>query len=296
MPFLQDTTGKSDAAKYVLGRGRLYFATLGADDLPDNGGWRFLGNVSEFSLNTTEEEIKHFSTQSGLKKVDRTAVLSQELSGQFSAEQWDMNNVADLLRGSAGTATPTGGNAAIGGILIQDLVTVASGGVTLGRWYDIYDPGKGPLTGRAYDIDSAKLTVKYDATTPSTGTTGVLNTDYELDSKMGRIFILSTGSISAADGISITLAADAGAKIVQEVKTLVAADVDGALKFIQENANDSDAESEWQFHKTKLRANGDLNLISDDWGSLPFKFEAEENEALGGAASPLLTIRSHANA
>lgn len=291
MPILANTTGRSEPEKYNLGRGRLYLAQLGTDDLPDNNGWRFLGNAANFSVNVTEEVLKHMSTQSGLKKVDRKATLSIDLTGQFTLEEFNMDNLADFFRGSTGAAVT---NTAIAGFAAHDMVTVASGGVKVGRWYDIFSSA-GPLTGRAYDINAADVTLKYDATTPSTGTTATLNTDYEVDTKQGRILILSTGSISDGDGINVTLAAKAGAAQPEELKGLQASDVDGALKFISENANDSDAEAEWQFHRVKLEANGDLGMITDEWGGMPFQFTAEENETLGGTASPVVTMRAHAN-
>lgn len=288
MPLLQNTTGISEPEKYVLGRGKLYLAVLNTSKLPDNNGWRFLGNCSEFSLNTTEETIKHMSSQTGLKKVDREATLSFDLTGQFTLEEFNADNLADLLRGTVATHT----NVAIAGFSAYDMVTVASGGVKTGRWYDIVNS----VGERAYDVAAGDLTVKYDGTTPASGTTGTEGTDYDLDSKMGRIFIKPTGSISDGDGINVTLAAAAGAKPVTEILGLQATDQDSALKFILENANDSDAQAEIQFHLVKLKANGDVGLITDDWATMPFTFTAEENVALGGADSPLLTIRSHADA
>jgi hypothetical protein len=120
--------------------------------------------------------------------------------------------------------------------------------------------------------------------------------DYLLDVKMGRIFFHETsvtGALVAGDTIDAAVTADASASVVQEIAVFNATDVDFALKFISVNPNDGDAEAEWQFHRVRLRAQGDLLLIGDDWTALPFSFVAQRNETLGGTDSPVLTIRSH---
>lgn len=287
MPLVANTSGKSEPQKYVLGRGRGYITTLTAGKLPGLDGWRFFGNLKDMSLNVTEETIKHMSTQSGLKKVDREASISIDISGTFTAEEFNTANLADFLRGTVATHT----NPAIAGYAAAVLTT----SLVKGRWYDLIEV---TTLERAYDVDAADLTVRRDpAGTPATLVQGIEGVgDYWLDTKMGRIFFWEasvTGALVAGDTIDAAVAADAQASVVTEVKAVVASDVDCAFKFIQENANEANAEVEWQFHLVKLKASGDLALIGEDWAGMTFAFAAEENSTLGGTDSPTLTIRSH---
>lgn len=145
---------------------------------------------------------------------------------------------------------------------------------------------------RAYDVLSGNLTVTTNEGSP---VAMVLGTDYELDSEMGRIFILSTStvaatSISGGKGLRVTLTARVGAKAVNQVRGLTQSVVEGALKFIADSPI-SGKKQEYVLHRVKLRANGDLSLIGDDWSQMPFEGTAESNPA-ADANSPFVTIRT----
>lgn len=264
-------TGKPQPDRYKLGRGILYFA-----ELDDNGrpkGWRDLGNAPEFNLNIEQETLEHRSSREGLRSVDKEVTISRDLNFNFQLEEFNHQNMAALFSGERATHT----NVAVAGFSDHTAYT----DVQLGHWYDIIDSDGN----RAYDITASDLTVEVGATTL------VKDTDYEVDTEMGRIFLLSDASdVSEGDDINMTLDANAYAGAVDEVQALTQTAVTGALKFIEENPADSDRKGEYTFWKINLTAEGDVSMIGDEWANMPFSGKAQKNED-ASPNSPTLTIR-----
>lgn len=285
MPGL-NTTGTANTADYNLGRGKVYFATLDANGLPT--GYRFLGNAPEFNINTEVETLEHFSSQEGLRTLDKKVVVQQTVNFNFTLDELNFQNLALFFSGD--TATPT--NAAIAGFAEYEMV--AAGTLALGRWYDVRDSNGN----RAYDIDAADLTINSTNATP---VLMALTTDYLVDTVQGRIFIVSTSTkmqtaVTAGEGLDIVLAAKAEALTLETVRALLSTNVEGALKFIGINPANDDEQKEYQFHKVSLVADGDLALIQEnDWSTLGFTGAAETNAA-ASATSPTLTVTTLAPA
>ena len=76
-----NTLGTPQTDDYNLGRGILYFATLGSDGRPNE--YRDLGNVPEFNLSIEVETLEHQSSRQGLKVVDKEVVISQAVNVAF---------------------------------------------------------------------------------------------------------------------------------------------------------------------------------------------------------------------
>lgn len=275
----QNTTGKPNTNDYSLGRGILYFSPLDSNGKP--GAWRDLGNAPEFTVTLESEELEHQSSRGGLKVTDKEVVISQSASCAFSLDELNHQNIAIFLSGDS-VASITNGTVA--GFSEYQMITA----VELGRWYDIVNASGV----RCYDLtSSAGLTVE------KSGAPDVLlveGTDYEVDLKMGRIFFLSTAvNVAAGNAVDVTLAADATAKSINEVRALTKTNVIGALKFIRANPANNDKLEEWEFHKISLKPEGDLAMIGDDWSKLGFTGTAEANSAYPN--SPTLSVRDHAD-
>lgn len=268
-------TGQPKTEDYNLGRGILYFAPISAvTGLP--GAYRDLGNAPEFKITTAEETLKHTSSRQGLRFTDAEVVLSKDTSFNFQLDEVNDENLALLFSGTQSTHT----NVAIAGFTEYEMIA----DVEMGRWYDL----RNAAGSRAYDVLAANLTVEKSG---APDVAMVLNTDYLLDSEGGRIFILSTGIVVVAgDAIDVTLAADAGAKVIKQVEGMTQSSIKGALKFIGSNPQNNDAKTEIQFHKASLKADGDFSLIGDDWTLMPFTGTAERNSLM--TSSPTLTIRN----
>lgn len=286
-----NSSGRANTADYHLGRGKIYFGTIdAATGKPKD--WRFAGNAPEFSVSMETEDIEHKASTSGLKTVDLQAVISQKMTLNLTLDELNFDNIAAFVSGAAVQGV-SGDNCAIAGFTKRLFISTASGGVKLGRWYDIVN-GSGV---RAYDILAGDLVVEREAGGSDVVLT--LGVDYELDLKFGRIFFISpAGAGALVDSVSevnLTLAAQAGAKIPQFVRGLTTTTVRVAIKFVEENPANGDAQTEHQFHQVQLKANGDLAMIGDEFTTMPFTGTAEKN-TLGFPTSPYYTATTHADA
>lgn len=270
MPGL-NTTGKPNTEDYNLGRGIVYFSNL-SGGLPTD--YRDLGNAPEFNISIEVETVEHQSSRQGLRVVDKEVVISQSINLTVTIDELNFENLALFFSGSTGTHT----NVSVAGFAEHQMIT----GAVQGRWYDIVDSNGN----RAYDVQASDLTVEEGATA------AVLNTDYELDSEMGRIFIISGSTVlTAGSDVDVTLAANASARAVTEVRSLTQSAVTGALKFVSINPSASDAQTEYQFHQVSLKAEGDFSLIGDEFTTMQLTGVAERNET-ADADSPTLTVRN----
>ena len=275
-----NVTGKPKTEDYNLGRGIVYFASLDANKKP--ASYRDLGNAPEFNITVEVETLEHQSSRGGLKVTDKEVTISQDVSVSFQLDEINHENLASFFSGEKAVHT----NPATIGFV--EFAWIAPGTVDKVRWYDLVDSAGE----RLYDVTPANLTLK---STNGTPVTLVLATDYEVDTEMGRIFLLDSTEvgviISGAEGIDLTCAATAVAKDVDEVRALTKTNVLGALKFIGENPAASDVQTEYQFHQVSLKADGDLALIADEFTVLGFTATAERNIS-ADPDSPTLTIRN----
>lgn len=269
-------TGEPQTRDYNLGRGIVYFAELDTvTNLP--GAWRDLGNAPEFNITVALETLKHFSSRQGLKVTDAEVTLSQDVGFTFKLDEINHENLALTFSGTQAALT----NASVAGFAEHTMID----SVEMGRWYDIVNASNV----RAYDVALANLTVELSGTVDTALVEGV---DYDLDIEMGRIFIRADGIVVVAgDSIDVTLAAAAGANGVDEVLALTQTAVVGALKFIGTNPNDNDRKSEYTFWQVKVKADGDLALIGDDWTQLGYTGTGERNASVPGD-SKTLSVRT----
>ena len=271
-----NSTGIPRTSDYLLGRGILYFAELDGSGNPT--AWRDLGNVTDFKVSVSSEELIHETSRSGTKVEDLAVALKRAANWTAVLDTLENDNLAMFVGGTKATVT----NVAVAGFSEHAMVT----SVELGRWYDIVSSAGV----RAYDIDKTKLTVEKSGA-PDTAL--VEGTDYTVDETMGRIFLLSTATnIAAGDTMDVTLAADAGATAnVKEVRMFQKTSYTGAIKFIGENGADG-TKYEVVLHRTTVEGDGDLGLISDEWVTLPVKGKVSKSDSTRVSASPYMSFRS----
>ena len=273
------TSGASDTTNYLMGRGKLHIAGLVAGVAEE---WRDLGHVGEFTVNIEKEELEHFSSRAGLKVRDLYAIISQAAGGSFQMDELSAQNMAIFMSGASASEV----NPAVLGITEYLAVTAVSG---KGVWIDI----KGATGIPARDLTATDVTVTHDKATAND--TLVLNVDYTVDIKNGRIFLLPAGVVVlATKTIHITLAAKALAiATVDAVRGLTSSATAYALKFVGVNPLDADKEFSLDFHQVRFSADGDLALISDEMTSMPLSFAAEVNESWLDPDSQTVTLRTH---
>lgn len=275
----KNLTGLATPGDYILGRGKVYAALL-TSGVPAETGWRDLGNAPEFTVNIETETLEHQSSREGLQTVDKEVTLSIKMNLAFTLDEFNDENVALFMQGETASHT----NVAVAGFSEYEMISA----VTLGRWYDIVNSSGE----RAYDIDTADL----DVDNGTDDTDLVEGVDYDLDLKMGRIFLRSGATaIEAGEALDVALAADAGAAATaDEVRGLTAGSVQVAIKFIAENPASSNKQREYQFHTVTLQSEGDVALIGQEFATMGFSGAVESN-TVADADAPYVRIRDHVN-
>jgi hypothetical protein len=277
MPGL-NTAGTPNTNDYNLGRGKVYFAELDSNNQPQ--GFRDLGNATEFNLNVESEKLEHFSSQAGLKTVDKEVVISQKVGLTLTLDEINFQNLALFLSGTSASRFNVGGTAITG----NGNLTV----VNQGEWYDLYSGATGQPASNAQDAriyDIGVVTIEPNGG----GSAYVEGTDYTVDRDLGRIFVIEGGDMVAGDYDVDVATYSSSTASVHEVKALTQSAIDGALKFVAINPADDSKIVEYNFHQVRLAAEGDLSLIGDDWTVMQLTGTAESNST-ADTDSPTLTI------
>ena len=92
------------ANNYTLGRGEVYFGLFGTGTQVPVGE-RYIGNTPSISMTAESETLDHFSSEAGLRVKDRSVTLQQDMSGNFTTDNIDRENLALLLQGDEGDDT-----------------------------------------------------------------------------------------------------------------------------------------------------------------------------------------------
>lgn len=288
MPGL-NTTGAPNTRDYTLGRGIARLAKLDAQTgLPNAAGFRDLGNVPEFSLTVSVEDLRHQSSREQLKFTDKRCVISQEVSLAFQTDEVNFQNLADFVSGTTGTYDNAHDTVILAAS--NEIVSGATAPFTLGNWYEIHGAGGR----RVYNLDATGVVYKFVA--DPGGTPADLSADdYEIDEQMGLVRFVGTGTstLTGAEDIGFDLSVVATTpQDLDTVEALQVAEVTGALLFISINACDSGQKTEYRFHKVSLSADGDLAKIGDEMETMNFTGVGEVNSAIT-TGSKVLSVRTY---
>jgi len=152
---------------YYYGQGRIYLAERNATTgVP--GEFRWVGDVSAFSIKLAVEKVEHKESYSGQKGLVRSFPVGKSATIDMTLHQVDTDNLAFTLNGTS-TSTASG---TVSAESLPDALVV-------GSQVSLANPG----------VSSVVIT-------DSTGTplTLVAGTDYAVDADFGRITILNLGS------------------------------------------------------------------------------------------------------
>ena len=236
----------------AIGKGELWFAPFKTGTKnPD--GFYFIGNCPEISLNREADTLPHYSSTRGLRRKDEEITIESMMRGNFTCDDVRTETAALFLMGTALTVTQTSGASQ----------TSALVGVKKGRTYQLGESGLLPSGSRGItSITTVALTA-----TPAT--TYVANTDFTVDLELGLITILATGAI--ADNANITVTYVQGANTRSQV---IASDneAQGAMKYI--SYNPVGQKLDYFFPWVKVRPNGDIALVTEEWMTIPLSIEA----------------------
>lgn len=234
---------------YTLGKGELLFAPF----LPGTQtatGFDDLGNVPELTLTREVERLDHFSSRTGIRQKDQSIIVETSMTGSFTADEVRFENIAYFLGATASTLTVSSSTGVISNFA----------DVILGRRYQLGVTGGTP--------DGARNVTAVVITSVSPSVTYVLNTDYTLDAELGIITLLTGGTL--ADGIDLIATFNISASTRRNVLS-AETEIEGTLKFISRAPVGN--KLDWLLPWVKLTPNGDLNLISEEWMTIPFNIE-----------------------
>lgn len=152
---------------YYYGQGRIFLAERDATTgIP--GAYRWVGDVSAFTIKLAVEKVEHKESYSGQRALVRSFPIGKSATIDMTLHQVDTDNLSLTLNG---TTTSTTSGTVTAEALPADLV--------VGQQVSLANPG----------VSSVVIT---DSTgTPLTLTAG---TDYTVDADFGRITILNLGS------------------------------------------------------------------------------------------------------
>jgi hypothetical protein len=232
----------------TLGKGEVYFGKFKTGTQVVEG-YRLLGNCPEFTLNMETDELEHFSSMSGLREKDESVVIERRLGGTINCEDIRPDNLALFFMGEASTLTATS----------QTGVVNTFTDVKKGMMYQLGVTPTNPSGARKV----ASVVVEVGVTAKTLGT------DYTLDADLGTITILPGGTILDGDDVEVTFNITASTR-----QRILSGDeqIEGALKFISRSP--IGAKIDYLLPWVKIRSNGDVSLITDEWMSLPFTIEA----------------------
>lgn len=227
-----------DGKKLAIGRGRLY-VSLYDPTTQYEGGERFCGLMDEIAIRTTDDVKKAYDTSQAQAPLCNATSIRREAELSFKGKTIDKENLALALMGSNATLSQTG--ASITGEHLN-----GGHGVTLDRAF--------PTTKRKISA----VVVKVGASTKT------VNVDYKTsaeDLRIGRIYIMDTGSIVAGDDVTVdyTYATIA----LPTVQGGMLPKIEARIRFTEANATGDNWELEvW---RAMFMPDGDLSSIADDY-------------------------------
>ena len=305
---------------YTLGRGKLYLADdsskttgLGTGTAANSQRvWRDVGNVTAFTVTQESETKEHKSSLQGLQVIDLEVAVSQKMTLAFTVDELNANNIARFLSGQyVGLDNDTGTSGLVNGAAVASanasvITTAADRNFFVDTdatdrvhdvWYDLTLTLLGVTNAPCVDFEAQAtqaITVSKNATDnlgAGTPTTLVAGTHYEIDRKMGRIRFIDAGAggLVAGNTFLVSWAAPTTAKSATPglddslwvVKPLTTSGISVGLKFILENANDGDHQTAYEFWQVKVKPDGELAGIGDDWATLNFTGVVESVAAPG---------------
>lgn len=235
-----------DSNNLYLGAGEVWFNRFSSGAATQ---WRHLGNVTKFELTQSVETLEKKSAMSGARGLLKRVVTGTTSEIALTLDEFEPENVALSLLGTASAFSQTSGTATD---------TAITGTVKKGQW-----------------LDTGKLKIVVTALKKSPSTALVLGTDYEVDSDSGMVRILP-GSTAVADGDSLLWTGTYPSITSMQVQALANARIEGALRF--RSASDSVGPrylvDVWS---VSITPDGALALLGTEFGEIGLKATVQED-------------------
>jgi hypothetical protein len=241
--------GTPDSGNLSLGAGEVLFARGFQSDLAKRE-YRHLGNVESLAITTTVETIEKKSSMDGARGVYKQAVIGSEAEVALVLSEYDPENLALALLGDTASYSQ------------------ASGGPTTGQ---SINNGAALKFDRWYYLGYKQVTV---TAVKQGANTGVLGTDYELNTELGLIKIKSGGifteSVTTWDGSRAAIASTI-------VRGLSVGSIEGSLKYFSAANQAAGPRWEVEIHKVTITPDGELAFISEEFGTFTLRGKAQKD-------------------
>jgi hypothetical protein len=236
-----------DPNNLSLGAGEVLFDRF--DAAGESTGYRHLGNVESLTIATTVEKLEKKSSMKGARTTYKEVVIGQEAEVTMILSEFDPENLALAFRGDVADFTQAGA----WGLSAQPI----NGGVAIvfDRWYPL---GKRSLSNVVIS-QSGALT---------------LGDDYEINLELGMVKILSTGSGTEA---ITTWAGDSAPLSSSKIRGLASSSINGRLKYFSAEDQVSGPRWEVDVHNFEPAPDGEMPLISEEFGTFTLKGKAQED-------------------
>lgn len=283
---------------YAIGRGRLLIgndASLfsGGSEYTVSDAYRDVGNCTAFSLTQESETKEHTSYLSGVATRDLEVPISTKMNVSFQLDEASMVNLARFLSGdvwnTVNAAYVTNAAAVVSTIIGGSenyYVDTNTTDFLYDLWYQLsLNLGAGPVAAVDFEAQASQaITVHKNPTNRNSGGTLLAEgTDYEIDRKAGMIRFFTNGlaGIQRGDSFRVGWAAptvaknpDSGIAGVDDALTVVKILTNSGktvpIRFIGENPNNAGLVDILDLWAVKLRPDGELQLIGDDWQTMGF--------------------------
>lgn len=251
---------------YVVGRGTVYFDQFKKGSNKKTGELYF-GNTPEFTISTDSETLDHYNSDHGLRVMDASVLLEASVSGTFTCDNINAENLALWFLGDVVTSVQT---------KQTDAVDVYPS-VTRGRYYQLGTTDTNPTGVR--NVDKVVIVSASPDVSISTGTGSITDipgvkvvpaTDYEVDLELGRIYV-EMDAKELAGNVQMAVQYDVAAT----KRTMVIGKsnmVYGSLRMISDNPVGEN--KNYFFPKVSLAPDGDYALKGDDWQVMSFSYKA----------------------
>lgn len=244
----------------LLGRGALFFDRYTAAGV--RTGFRHLGNCDSFAIGIETEKLEMTDYTQQTAANYKEVVTKTNVNLTMSGFEFDPNNLSLALLGDQTTYTQSSQT-----VTGETVLAATATGIA------------GKYVRTAYR-DISSVVVKQGETTLT------LNTDYEITSAAAGLIRLLPGG-GATDGTAVTV--DYSAAAISTALTVVrgatTAAIEGELFFLPNNTTGPNHEV--RVFRASLAPNGELGLISDEFGkwTLEGKALSDAAGAYGGSTS-----------